>query len=79
MGNNFGIITGITELWWNNLCGWHSSMSDCRSLRKDRWSKQGNIWCILDLMFLNKEEPIGMCSLMATLDVLAMKWCQLRS
>lgn len=34
--NNIGIIIGITELWWNSLCGWYSSMGDCKSFRKDK-------------------------------------------
>lgn len=36
MENNIGIITGITELWWNSLCGLCSSIGDGRSFRKDR-------------------------------------------
>ena len=60
MENDLGIIIGITELWWNSLCGWHSSMDDCRSFRKDRWAKEGDTWHLLDLLFTNKEEPVGM-------------------
>lgn len=43
MENSLGIITGITELWWNSLCDWHSSMHDCRSFRKDRWARERGI------------------------------------
>lgn len=60
MENDLGIVTGITELWWNSLCGWHSSVDDWRSFRKDRWAKERNIWHLLDLLFANKEEPLGM-------------------
>lgn len=38
---NSRIVTGITELWWNSLCDYYSSMGDRRSFRKDRLASPG--------------------------------------